>query len=260
MGNYGRSVLDTIGTSLRASADGRPEYKIGGVSIAWSKVADVASADVSLEDGIIVAIGDSYLRYGQVICEITQVEVVPIDLSADDDPTGGTFTLTVGSFGTTGDLAWNISAADLKTALEVLVGSGNVSSVTKSGFVYTVTFAPALGNVGTITGDVTDLTGGVGDTFAITATPSTQGDAYAGWYGPYDPDATDGRQTLTRGKCFIVDSTVRESDGASDHPPVFDGGRVWKARMVATSGTHTLAAGPTYTELEAAFPRLSYAA
>jgi hypothetical protein len=34
------------------------------------------------------------------------------------------------------------------------------------------------------------------------------------------------------------------------------GGAVFKARLKATAGTHSLANGPTYTELLAALPRL----
>jgi hypothetical protein len=33
----------------------------------------------------------------------------------------------------------------------------------------------------------------------------------------------------------------------------------WKARLLMTTGTHSLAAGPTVSEVEAAFPRVRYA-
>lgn len=88
----------------------------------------------------------------------------------------------------------------------------------------------------------------------------------SGKYGPYDPEASDGRQTLTRGKCFVANRTTFENgygvtlnNGVTDHPQVFDGGTAWKPRLIITTGTQTLAAGPTIAEFEAAFPRIAYA-
>jgi hypothetical protein len=40
---------------------------------------------------------------------------------------------------------------------------------------------------------------------------------------------------------------------------VLEGGLVWKARLLATTGAASLAAGPTFANLEAALPRLRYA-
>lgn len=86
----------------------------------------------------------------------------------------------------------------------------------------------------------------------------------SGGYGPYDPLATDGRQTLTQGRCFIVDQTVlRYPSGAANTGAandiiggVLEGGSVWRNRLLCTGGAHSLAAGPTETELLAAFPGL----
>jgi hypothetical protein len=78
-------------------------------------------------------------------------------------------------------------------------------------------------------------------------------------YGPYDFAAADGRQTLNKGECYILNETVKENDRASDHAGVaIFGGQIWKDRLIATSGVHSLAAGPTYTELEAVLPRMQY--
>lgn len=79
-------------------------------------------------------------------------------------------------------------------------------------------------------------------------------------YGPYDPLAADGRQTLTKGLVYILPRTVFEEDDMSDHPGVIDGGRVFKERLLITTGTHSLAAGPTVTEFETIFwPAVQYA-
>lgn len=89
----------------------------------------------------------------------------------------------------------------------------------------------------------------------ITAAPGT--------YGPYDPAASDGRQTPIRGKCGLLNSTILQNGvlgitaGNTDNTNVIEGGRVWHARLLQSgTGTHTLAAGPTLAELLAVLPRL----
>jgi hypothetical protein len=77
----------------------------------------------------------------------------------------------------------------------------------------------------------------------------------SGKYGPYDPAAADGRQTLTQGAAFLLEETVKENDLHSDHPPVVDGGRVWQLRLIQSGvGAASLAAGPTLANLLATFP------
>lgn len=68
---YGRQVLGTVGTSIQVSADGKPVSKLAGVTLDWATVVAVAGADVTLADGLVVKIGEKYLRYGQVIARIT---------------------------------------------------------------------------------------------------------------------------------------------------------------------------------------------
>lgn len=77
-----------------------------------------------------------------------------------------------------------------------------------------------------------------------------------GKYGPYDPDALDGRQTLTHGSCFVLNETVKENDRASDHPPVLYGGLVFRDRVLAHATTDTLAGGPPLADLLAVMPNL----
>jgi hypothetical protein len=263
---YGRQVLSKTGRDVRVFLDRNDaQFKVGGITLDWSLFA-AAGADVVLVDQTPLKSGEKFARFGQILCQVTQSEIQTIDLSGDDDPTGGTFSLTVLGETLTG-LAWNISAADLQTAIRAINHpyAGRVT-VGKASFVYTLTFPIDAGNVAAAVGDTTGLTGGVGDTFAITVTTSTAGLAAGGKFGPYDPNATDGRQTLSRGRCFILNHTVKETGyvpgvtiGESDHPQVGDGGTVWKDRVLMTSGAHTLAAGPTVTEFEAAFPRIGYA-
>lgn len=82
----------------------------------------------------------------------------------------------------------------------------------------------------------------------------------SGKYGPYKSDAADGRQTLTRGFCFILDKTViKEQDLHSDHPgEVFDGcsGAVYMDRIA--SDLEGPADNPAKSSILTAFPEISY--
>lgn len=261
MGGFGRQVLESTGRPVAALAvpDG-VDWKVGGVTIDWSLITAVSGSDATLDDETIVKIGDKYLRYGQVLCKITTQEVQTVDLSGADDPNGGDWDLTI--LGETiEDIAWNVSAATLQAAIRSALEDtehADKITVSKTGFVYTITFPLEMGNVTAVTADGGDLTT-AGSTVTVTITTTTGGVSNNGMFGPYDSAASDGRQTLSRGNCFVLNETVVYSELGSNHPPVFDGGIVWKDRIIATSGTHSLADGPTYTEFETVFPRIGYA-
>ena len=59
----------------------------------------------------------------------------------------GRFALTVAGLGTTGQLAFDATAAEVRLALEALVGAGNVV-VTKAGSRWTIAWAGALAGAG----------------------------------------------------------------------------------------------------------------
>jgi hypothetical protein len=264
---YGRQILGPATghpVMVAAGSGGDMDWKTGGITVDWGTVAAVG-VDTTLPDKTFVANGQKVLRFGQILCRIGKSEVQTVDLSGDDDPTGGTWPL--GVLGQTlEDLAWNISAADLQTLLRALpVMHADKITVAKAGFVYTITFPPELGNVAAMVSDASDLTGAGGDTFAITIATTTAGEGKAGYYGPYDPAAADGRQNLVPGDCWILNRTVLENGtisslggGVTNHPAVLDGGPVWKERILMTRDAHSLAKGPTEAEVRAAFPRLQY--
>jgi len=90
-----------------------------------------------------------------------------------------------------------------------------------------------------------------------------------GKYGPYDSGATDGRQTLTRGQCYILDQTVTQyATGVGPNSVqqdqiggVFDDGVVYFGRLLQSgTNTSTKALGPTLANLNTAFPALKYTA
>jgi len=89
----------------------------------------------------------------------------------------------------------------------------------------------------------------------ITASGASQG-----MFGPYASGASDGRQTLTRGSCYILDETVLERNALgfasppSDHPAVIEGGLLWRDRLLIGG-----AGQPSVANFETVFPRARYA-
>lgn len=71
---YGRKVLGKVGRKIQVLVDSNfSEAKVGGITIDWALVAAVAGAPVEVQDGLTVQIGNKYLRYGQIMCEVTAV-------------------------------------------------------------------------------------------------------------------------------------------------------------------------------------------
>lgn len=265
MSTLGRQLLDTTGRPVEVSADGAPEMKGRGVTIDWSTFA-AAGADAVLADDTPVKTGDKFARYGQVICMIGVAEVDTVEFTGG--PTSGSAVLTMPATATEDaasvTVAYNATAAVVQAAFEALprVGPGGVV-VTRAGagsagspYVYTFTWARRFGNLAAIT-QTNTFAGGTSPT--VTVGESTAGTTGAGKYGPYDPAATDGRQTLARGECAFFNRTVLEKELASDHQAAAEGGKMWKQRLLITTGSASLAAGPTVANFETAFPRVSYA-
>lgn len=256
MSTYGRQVLGVrTGRRITVSASETEDmlWKIGGVTLDWNLFAAVSGSDLTLPDDWVVPVGQRYARYGQIFTRVKKTEVQTVTLA---NATGGAYTLA-GSVG----IAFDAAAAAVQAALETVFGAGLVAVTGSAGGPYTVTFDDSLGNVATMA--VVDSTTGSGH--SVTVATVNQGGGDLGKWGPYDPAATDGRQLLTRGDCYINDETVLEhgsiaalGGGVTDHPRVFEGGPVWKPRLLITSGTHSLAAGPTIAEFEAAFPSITY--
>jgi hypothetical protein len=248
MSSFGTTSIATGGRNVKVSADGTPLRPMAGITLDWS-VFTAAVADTTLEDGTVVKTGDKYARYGTILTKITQVEIQTIDLSGGNDPTAGTWTITaLGQ--TTGALAWDASAATVQAALQALsnIGFGGVT-VTKVGFVYTLTFAGNLGNIAAVTVDSASLTGAT----LVSIATSTQGVVGGEKYGAYASGATDGRQTLTRGECYILNKTVLQSYEESDHPDVIYGGIVYKSRIT------DIATNPSWANILTAFPQIQAA-
>lgn len=260
---YGLNTLAKTGRNVNVLADGNTSgVKAGGVSLDVNTIAAVTGSPVTLTDDTVVPIGQQYLRFGQILTKITSTaaDVATIGGGA----TGGTFTLTVTNAGgttTTGALAFAATAATVQAALVGLanVGAGNAVVTGSAGGPWTITYADSLGAVVT-TGSPASLTGGTPTLTFVASAPG--GDV--GKFGPYDPAAADGRQNLTRGEAFVLNRTwlLSPSVGFPNmgtlHPMVFDAGLVWRERLLITTGSHSLAVGPTVTEFEEVFPMIRY--
>lgn len=262
---FGRTLLSNNSIALTGvSADRNPLYKPGGITIDWSVVTAVSSQDAVLPDNSIVKVGQKYLRYGQIMTKETGAGTVQ---TFHGTASGGTFTYSFirsdnGLTVTTAALAATATAAQVLAAIQAVAAPGQAVS-SSGGALGTadvvVTFSTYT-PLGTVNGG--SLTGGT-----VTVTQTTAGTT-GGMFGPYDPGASDGRQTLTRGECFILDFTVTQYDsGTPGISPentqiggVFDAGLVWKDRILqAGAGSHTLAAGPTLAEFLSAFPMIRFA-
>lgn len=256
------------GRNVMVAADMDLDFLARGATIDWTTVA-AAGADgtVSLDDTP-YKLGEYYLRLGQVMCRIGTAEVQTFTWTGG--PTSGGAVLhypatSLWDAMVTTAIPFNATAAEFQAALVALqrFADGRVL-VTRAGagtngspYVYTVTYDPVLGNVDQPTATHNFLGG-----TSPTATPatSTQG-AGSNKFGPYDPAQTDGRQLLNRGDCFILNRTVLEKEYMSMYPQGggITGGLLFKKRVLMTTGTHSLAAGPTVAEVEAAFPDVDWA-
>lgn len=260
---YGRQVLDTVGSSVQVAADGRPQMKLGGVTVDWATVV-ATTVDVNLEDGFFCPAGEKYLRFGQVLTRENPANTQTVTMSGS--PTGGTFTLTVvnpnsGLTATTAPIAWNATGTDIAVALMALgnVGTGNVLGSGPQQGPWGISFVgPFLGvTVAPMTSGNNLLTGGSGPTVTVAAGPNVY-PSYGLW-GPYDPNAVDGRAVLTRPDTFILNESVREIDFHSNHVPVLWGGYVWRDRILANTVAASLVAGPLWSALDAVMINLQYA-
>lgn len=97
----------------------------------------------------------------------TGVAGTPMTVTVTGEPTGGTFTLSIGGQ-TTDALNHNTTATKIKSELEALtnVGTGNVQVSGTSGGPWTVAFDASVS--GTLTADGTGLTGGTSPSVEVT--------------------------------------------------------------------------------------------
>lgn len=252
LGLPGRNLMpDRTGFNTQVIA-GNPQILPIGASIDWSLISATGAA-VTLPDEQPIPAGVRYFRYGQVFARITGAGAYVVTVTAS---AGGTFTLTVANSSvgssttaTTAAIPVGATAGDVAQALWALNDVGFQNATVTGAGPYNVTFPGVLGT--------TTLTAGSGCTVAAGSGGNPR------FFGPYDSTATDGRQTLRAGDCWIANRT-RVAGGTYQRPYNDDqhvgeciiGGQVWGLKVIATDGTASLAAGPTWAALRAAMPNL----
>lgn len=257
MPSFGRQVLTTTGISVMVLASLEDaDWKPGGITIDWTTITAV-SADTVLADGTTIPNGQKGIEFGTILCDIGIAETETLTITA----TSGTYTFG-GNGNTSAAVAFNAISALLQTAIRSLGGVYANALVTGAAAgPYTITFERGQGNVTNLTTTSVDLAGGT-----ATITTGTAGSG-TGLFGPYDSGASDGRQTLARGHCFILNETVLQTGAqgivgaATDNPAVFAGGLVWKARLkIGSVNPSYLGSGsqPTVSAFETAFPAVLY--
>ena len=261
----GRTVLSLNSVMpTRVCADGVPVYKAGGITIDWGTVTALG-ADTTYPDGSLVRSGQKLLRYGQVVTKLTTAAGATTQ-TLTGTATGGSFTLTLtrpdtNQPVTTGTIAWNATAATVLTAIQAVLAPGQAVS-SSGGALGTAAVTVVFGTyfpIVTVNGAL--LTGG-------TVTPAvTVVGATSGYFGPYDPAASDGRQNLNRGDCFVLDEMVLQYDAgtsaltsATDQTGgALEGGHIYIDRVLQSgAAAASLALGPTLVNFSAAFPRFSF--
>jgi hypothetical protein len=259
---FGRTLLSANSIMpTRVTADGSPRYKSGGATIDWATVAALG-ADTTYPDGSLLKSGQKVLRYGQVVCKLSAA-AANTQQTLTGTATGGTFTLTLlrpdtNQPVTTAAIAWNASAAVILAAIQAVLAPGQ--AVSSSGGILPAAVTLVFGTffpIVTVNGAL--LTGG-------TVTPAvTVVGATGGYFGPYDPAASDGRQTLARGDCFILDELVTQYVtgsnmlGATNDQigGLIEGGGVYIDRVMHSgAAAASLALGPTLANLRTAFPSI----
>jgi hypothetical protein len=260
MPSYGRQVLTTTGIPVMVLANLEDvDWKPGGITIDWSLVTAV-TADTTLADGTVIPNGQKGIEFGTILCDTGIAEAETLTITA----TSGTYTLT-GNGNVSAAIAYNATSAVVQGVVRSLGGAYANALVTgAAGGPYTITFERGQGDVANLVGTSIDLAGGAATAVVTTGTAG----AGTGKFAAFDSGASDGRQTLARGHCFILNETVLQTGAqgivgiASDNPAVFAGGLVWKARLkIGSINPVYLGSGnqPTVAAFETAFPKITYA-
>ncbi len=220
MTTYGRNLITTTGQPVQVTADGYPEWKVGGVTIDWSTIPAVA-ADTTLVDGAVIKAGYRGMQFGTILCKITSSGLY------------GPFSPAMTATSISGATAVGATSATLASGAHIL--PGDILTIDTAGQAET---AQVLSVSGAVVTFVSPLTKTHADTVAVTK-------------------ATNGRETLVAGECFVLNQTVLQSSayflspGSTDHPAVLEGGSVFLARLAVGASNQ-----PTLAQLLAVLPRL----
>lgn len=277
---FGRNVIGSTGRDVQVIADlADIEWKSGGVTIDWGTVG---GGQLQIETATVLG---TVTGSGNATVVVTAAGMTgsPITLSVavlnGDTPAVVAGKIRTAMAANANIAAWfSIGGSGADIVLTRIAAAANdatmnisIDNGTSTGLTTAATSTNTLGGTAqvaaqTFPDDTVLAAGQKGLRYGqiLTRITSVVLGSKVGYYGPYDPAATDGRQTLARGECFILNRTVLQNNPIGlnvhnpDNPAVFDGGRAWKARILMTTGAHSLAAGPTVAEFETAFPDITY--
>ena len=277
---YGRNVIGSTGRDVCVAADTEDiEWKSGGITLDWGVVGggqlQVETATVL---GAVTGSGNATVivtAAGMTGSPITlNVAVLNLDSAvvvAGKIRAAMLLNANIIAFFSVGGAGADIvltrlAAAANDATMNVSIDNGTCTGLTTAATSVNTTGGSAAVASQTFADDTVLAAGQKGLRYGqiLCRITSVVNGSKVGYYGPYDPAATDGRQTLARGECFILNRTVLQFNPVgfnvhnADNPAVFDGGRAWKARILITTGAHSLAAGPTVAEFETAFPDITY--
>lgn len=227
-GTLGRDV------SIMASAQG-VRYKVGGCVIDTSVMIPQLVASTIAQSGRTIEVGNAYIRFGTVLCRINTGSAYPTGKLGMYVPYSAPMTATTSN----GAIVVGQNTITL-TAITGAVNPGDVLTIAAGGGTLETV------QVGSVSGLVATLANGT-----LTTSAHTTGVAIT--------KVDDGRQTLRRGECFIQTGTrLLKGDIFNDQAAeAIDAGIVYSAR-VASDVTGGVLTNPTLSQLEAAFPMISW--
>ncbi len=173
------SDLDQFTGTLSSGTITFSGYKPDGTALGSGPTTDLTmsiTSTTTLNDVL------TWLNTNEGTAAVSEIQTVTLATAPNNDPDGGTFTLTYGGETTT-PLAWNATANDIVTALETLstVNTGDIAVSASMDDGVTFTFADTLDDVGLITINSSLTDGGVPVTGSIAET--TKGRAVQGVLG-----------------------------------------------------------------------------
>ncbi len=172
-------------------------YKSDGSALGSNPTTDLTmdvDATTTLADVL------SWLNTDEGTAAVEEVQTVTLATAPNNDPDGGTFTLTYDGE-TTAAIAWNATANDIEDALELLstVNAGDITVSAPIDDGITFTFADTLGDVNLISMDSTLLLDGAA-VITNSIAETTTGRAVQGLLG------SDATASLVHGKITITDT------------------------------------------------------
>lgn len=173
-----------------------------------SRVEPAMRPELAKPDAISLGISTTFAQ-GAWLAEVTGTNAIQT-VTVNNTPSAGTFTLTFNGYTTT-PLAYNISAANMLIALQLLPSIDlNGCTVTLSGSAYTITFTNQQGAMvqPVIMADGSLLIGAGASVTVVNTTPGVTGSN--GLFVAYNSGASDGTQNP---KCILAYAAQTDANG-----------------------------------------------